>query len=133
MGDFWNILDWIQCLLTIAIEGYWFWIVVEIYALRGAYEESCDENLLKIGYNGTMHADDRQELASKLDILLRNGVIYRYLTIVNILVLVIRFFKAFNVQPRLAVISKTLTKSVPDLTHFLVIFICLFMTFVMFA
>merc|ERR1712078_472358 len=58
--------------------------------------------------------------------------IFRF-TIVNILVLVIRFFKAFNVQPRLAVISKTLTKSVPDLTHFLVIFICLFMTFVMFA
>merc|ERR1712025_36810 len=75
----------------------------------------------------------RSEVAWNLNSLLRNGVIYRYLTIVNILVLVIRFFKAFNVQPRLAVISKTLTRAMPDVAHFAVIFFCLWFTFVMFA
>jgi len=89
--------------------------------------------MLESDYSGTLVTPNRVNVARKLNLLLRSGVLYRYLTIVNILVLVIRFFKAFNVQPRLAVISKTLTNSVPDLAHFLVIFFCLWFTFVMFA
>ena len=140
IGDFWNVLDWLQCLLTIAIECYWFFIVAQGYQLVQQFADSHTPELLNTTSYTSLQlsaakdaAIARSEVAWNLNNLLRNGVIYRYLTIVNILVLVIRFFKAFNVQPRLAVISKTLTKSVPDLTHFLVIFICLFMTFVMFA
>jgi len=146
MRDFWNILDWLQCLLTIAIECYWFYIVAQGYSLVQDYADShtTSTNLTvttastQAQINTALEAAKkaasmRSNVASDLNVLLQNGVIYRYLTIVNILILVIRFFKAFNVQPRLAVISKTLTKSVPDLAHFLVIFICLFMTFVMFA
>lgn len=136
IGDFWNILDWLQCLLTIAIECYWFYIVAQGYDLVTQYSDSWKQlNEVNNGtFDGTIvYSSARDSVASNLNVLLQHGVVYRYLTIVNILVLVIRFFKAFNVQPRLAVISKTLTKSVPDLAHFLVIFLCLFMTFVMFA
>ena len=133
LRDFWNVLDWIQCLLTIAIEGYWIYIAVAGYSLLGSYADSHDEKMLNSTFDGVLATPQREDVTFKLNILLQHGVIYRYLTIVNILILVIRFFKAFNVQPRLAVISKTLTKSMPDLAHFLVIFVCLYMTFVMFA
>jgi len=131
--DFWNLLDWIQCLLTIGIECYWIYIVVAGHELLDSYADSHDSDMLQIGFNGTLATSERNEVGNQLGLLLQHGIIYRYLTVLNVLVLVIRFFKAFNVQPRLAVISKTLSKAVPDLAHFLVIFMCLFMTFVMFA
>lgn len=133
LEDFWNVLDWTQCLLTIGIEVYWFVIVIFGLELLDTYERAYDPDMLLDNFNGTLATLERTQVAAKLDSLLQQGIIYRYLTVVNVLVLVIRFFKAFSVQPRLAVISKTLTKSVPDLAHFLVIFGCLFMTFVMFA
>lgn len=131
--DFWNLLDWIQCLLTIGIECYWVYIVFEGNDLLGSYAASHNPEMLKIDFNGTLATSERNEVGDQLGILLQHGIIYRYLTVLNVLVLVIRFFKAFNVQPRLAVISKTLSKSAPDLAHFIVIFMCLFWTFVMFA
>lgn len=133
LKDFWNVLDWTQCILTTAIECYWFYIVATGYSLLDMYQKSYNPDFLDAKFNGTLATAERTEVSDNLDILLQHGVIYRYLTIINILVLVVRFFKAFNVQPRLAVISKTLSKSIPDLAHFLVIFLCLFMTFVMFA
>lgn len=133
LNDFWNVLDWTQCILTTAIECYWFYIVATGYSLLDKYQNSYKPEFLTATYNGSLDTPERTDVADNLDMLLQHGVIYRYLTIVNILVLVGRFFKAFNVQPRLAVISKTLSKSIPDLAHFLVIFTCLFMTFVMFA
>lgn len=133
LHDFWNVLDWIQCLLTIGIECYWVYIVFAGRDLLDSYADSHDSDMLKTGFNGTLATTSRANVGVELGLLLQHGIIYRYLTVLNVLVLVIRFFKAFNVQPRLAVISKTLSKSAPDLAHFLVIFMCLFMTFVMFA
>jgi hypothetical protein len=133
LHDFWNVLDWIQCLLTIGIECYWVYIVFAGHDLLDSYAASHDSDMLKTDFNGTLATTERNTVGNELGLLLQHGIIYRYLTVLNVLVLVIRFFKAFNVQPRLAVISKTLSKAVPDLAHFLVIFMCLFMTFVMFA
>lgn len=131
--DPWNVLDWIQCLLTIGIEIYWIVIVVRTYFLVDDFAASHDPKMLKPDFTGDLATIERSEVGPTLNILLKNVIIYRYLTIFNILILVCRFFKAFNVQPRLAVISKTISKSLPDLAHFLVIFGCLFFTFAMFA
>merc|ERR1711881_496466 len=40
LHDFWNVLDWIQCLLTIAIECYWIFIVVQGYSLVDMHANS---------------------------------------------------------------------------------------------
>jgi len=45
------------------------------------------------------------------------------------LIIVLKFFEAFHANPRLAIISETLSRSVPDLLHFLVIFIAVFGNF----
>jgi len=45
------------------------------------------------------------------------------------LVVVMKLFKAFNAQPRLAVVTRTLTESVVDLSHFLLIFLSVFLTY----
>uniref|UniRef100_A0A7S1M1G8 Polycystin cation channel PKD1/PKD2 domain-containing protein n=1 Tax=Alexandrium catenella TaxID=2925 RepID=A0A7S1M1G8_ALECA len=44
-------------------------------------------------------------------------------------VIVSRFFKAFSLQPRLAMVTMTLSKAATDITHFLVVFTTVFVIF----
>eukprot|EP00928_Gymnodinium_smaydae_P010441 TRINITY_DN13937_c0_g1_i1.p1 TRINITY_DN13937_c0_g1~~TRINITY_DN13937_c0_g1_i1.p1 ORF type:complete len:865 (+),score=196.33 TRINITY_DN13937_c0_g1_i1:276-2870(+) len=45
------------------------------------------------------------------------------------LIIVIRLFKAFSAQPRLAVVTNTMIKAGPDLLHFMIVFGSVFLTF----
>lgn len=56
---------------------------------------------------------------------------FRVTIAVYILVMMMRFFKAFRANPRLNVVTQTLIDGSVDIGHFLVVFLTIFMAFVL--
>merc|ERR1719399_2451788 len=58
------------------------------------------------------------------------GHIFRIIASTFPLLLILRLFKAFDAQPRLALVTHTLEAAAKDVGHFLIVFFAIFLTFV---
>mgnify|MGYP000188359730 FL=1 len=119
--DFWNLLDWLQIFLTLALMVVWYNI-----CFNGLYPLS---DLWINTYNSS-DVYERQEATSKLLLVLNDARDYRTGVVLNIIIILIRFFKAFLVQPRLSIVTHTFIRSFVDVVHFMVILACLLFAFV---
>lgn len=118
--DGWNYIDWAQVLLTLFLSGYWFAIYFDTQGVAMQY--AIDQNASDVTL--------RNAIVWELDRIGEDVQVYRTLAVVNLFVLMLRFFKAFLGQPRLAIITRTFAVAASDLMHFFVVFLCLFFTFV---
>jgi hypothetical protein len=120
-SDIWNILDWIQIIFTLILMGIWYDICFNgVFPLTEEWSQTYNNSDLSI----------RQQAASSLIDVLHKAALYRNCVVINIIIILIRFFKAFLVQPRLSIVTKTFTKSFVDVVHFLIILLCLLFAFV---
>jgi len=55
--------------------------------------------------------------------------LYRLFVCNYMLILIVRFFKAFQAQPRLAVVTRTVMLSLTDIFHFMIVLITFFVTY----
>lgn len=123
--DFWNLLDWFSIFLGVGIAV--FWVIVgsttqsvaaEIAALPGYSEVPNDEYHKKWG-----------AVLDSMDGIFLVQMIHRLGLFWYTMVLMMRFFKAFLGQPRLALLTCTLFRSLHDMYHMLIIFAVLFFNF----
>jgi hypothetical protein len=77
----------------------------------------------------TIHETHAAELHTDVDNLIAIGEMWRTGLAWMTLVLIFRFFAAFRVQPRLAVVTNTLKAIIVDLAHFLVVFTPTFLAY----
>eukprot|EP00928_Gymnodinium_smaydae_P033482 TRINITY_DN23978_c0_g1_i1.p1 TRINITY_DN23978_c0_g1~~TRINITY_DN23978_c0_g1_i1.p1 ORF type:complete len:1165 (-),score=153.74 TRINITY_DN23978_c0_g1_i1:425-3919(-) len=68
-------------------------------------------------------------LMSALELEIHFCLAFRYVMSAFPLVIITRLFTAFSAQERLAVVTSTMTKSMPDALHFLIVFLAVFVSF----
>ena len=115
----WNLLDWAQIVVTLVVVGIWFTLVGYLVNVRNLAE------------NGTVEM--AHFFVYTIEVIERYTLWYTVLSVVNLFILVIRFFKGFSAQPRLRVVVDTIVDAAVDLAHWVVIFISLLVTLVMIA
>lgn len=123
--DFWNLVDWFSMFLGVAMGVFWF-------MLNTATQSVATEIAGLPGYGQVPIAEYHKKWGSVLDSM--DGIfliqmIHRLGLFWYTLVLMMRFFKAFLGQPRLALMTLTLFRSLHDMTHLLIIFAVLFFNF----
>eukprot|EP00442_Polarella_glacialis_P017161 CAMPEP_0115155712 /NCGR_PEP_ID=MMETSP0227-20121206/68045_1 /TAXON_ID=89957 /ORGANISM="Polarella glacialis, Strain CCMP 1383" /LENGTH=848 /DNA_ID=CAMNT_0002566815 /DNA_START=80 /DNA_END=2626 /DNA_ORIENTATION=+ len=127
--SFWNLVDWISIILAYTILGLWIQQVTN--------EKKLQADL--ISYNdryeacGTSGGSDCGSIFKPLhDDLETVGLSIRKGRALNgfyPVCIMARLFKAFAAQPRLAVVTRTLTRAAVDLAHFGIVFMSVFITY----
>lgn len=119
--DFWNVLDWLQIILTLGLMVLWYDICFNgLFPLSDLWLETYNSSDVFV----------RQEPTSMLLLILNGARDYRTGVVINIMIILVRFFKAFLVQPRLSIVTHTFVRSFVDVLHFMVILACLLFAFV---
>mmetsp|Transcript_44328 Transcript_44328/g.77827 ORF Transcript_44328/g.77827 Transcript_44328/m.77827 type:complete len:1032 (-) Transcript_44328:95-3190(-) len=119
---FWNAVDWLS-----VIAGF---VIVSLAYVSFGMSAQLNAKALELA---TVPDQDREtyndEVHNYLDIL--NGLV-KYVHFLKVvlscypLIIVLRLFKAFSAQPRLALVTETLRVASVDLLHFLIVFCCVF-------
>jgi len=123
----WNILDW-------TAVGYGAVIIIWFYMVLRRTERINSE-LLKLA-----KMDDQVERAAyhaqvsvlfdMLEVEVHDSQLFRLFLGCYPVLTMARLFKAFAAQPRLSIVTRTLSKAGADLIHFLLVFISVFLTYV---
>jgi hypothetical protein len=117
--DGWNYVDWLQIILAVTVSLFFFSIVYDTSTLVTEYSQGIDAGISEL-----------EPLNEHLDDILRNMSLYRGFALINLVVLLMRFFKAFRGQPRLAVITRTFVIAGVDISHFLLVYFSILFAFV---
>lgn len=124
--SFYNLIDWSSVWGGLAIICT-FWAMLDLRREMNTYLEEI----------GLMDMEtQREEYVEKLSLYIESlEANVNYVRILRImlcfypLIIVVRLFKAFSAQPRLAVVTRTMSRALPDLFHFIIVFGSVFMTF----
>jgi hypothetical protein len=138
--DLWNWLDWASILL-----GFWicifFWILVsqlgytsDLVVKLGhmppqAVWEVKVEQRRRVEFENLDYQEKVARLLWYASAIATAKVQHRLCMFWYSLIIMLRFFKAFTGQPRIAVISHTLKLATMDLVHFAIIFLVIFANF----
>jgi len=120
--DVWNIVDW----STVALGG----AIVAMYGLVVSQTSDLRDALISLNANGKLN--DRASLLFFFEDFKDTSSSYhwmRYLCFFYPLVIMMRLFKAFSAQPRLALVTRTLSAASVDLCHFLIVFCAIFFAY----
>lgn len=127
--DKWNYVDWTQIVLALTVQIMWFTMYTDILM-------NVTTKLRDLNKPNMTTVDDSpasyQQIYDQLDTTLEQASAYRTIATINLFVLLIRFFKAFGGQPKLAKISSTIALAAVDIIHHGIIMSILFLSF-MFA
>lgn len=137
---FWNAVDWISIGFTFALVIMWLESVGKISGLE---EELINLSAEEGTFANAISGQSKKEIGifeGHLDALVLHfeemseyQVQFRLLCAIFPMCLMLRLFKAFASQPRLALVTQTLSVSMTDVGHFLVVFFTIFTTFVIMA
>lgn len=122
----WNLIDWASILSGVAI------VIVFIASISMRTE--MNETLESLGDQGFSVTGEfyRNTVADYVEKLQNNVNYVRHLRLsvgIYPLVIVIRLFRSFSAQPKLALVTRTLSLALPDLFHFSIVFGAVFVTF----
>jgi len=124
---FWNAFDWISMACAFALIGMFIGALALIAEVNASLEET--PGVDNFGDNTTAY----QEAVEKHALTLENCVAYIHTFRICMasypLIIILRLFKAYASQPRLAMVTKTLENAGQDLQHFGLVFSSVFITF----
>ncbi|CAE8644094.1 unnamed protein product, partial [Polarella glacialis] len=129
-ANMWNLVDWVSILLAYTILGMWINQCLMQRTLEGKLE---DVEGAKLSCQQSFTAECRQmsvELFNDVESLNQFVMRTRLLTGFYPVCILLRLFKAFSQQARLAVVTRTLYAACGDLAHFGIVFISIFFTYV---
>lgn len=122
--NFWNVIDWVS------IGSGIFIVVLALASFSGT--DKCTKEALKVASVPTSDKEAyAKQVATYVDALEYTCFYVHTLRLVLStypLVIVIRLFKAFKAQPRLALVTNTLAVTYVDLLHFMLVFCSIFLT-----
>jgi len=115
---FWNGMDWFSAVTGVALAAGFLGNLANVNEMNKLLEElgSLDEQTQQAAYRAK-----GQEYMEALEVEVQYMYWYRMCLAAYPFVIVIRLFKAFSAQPRLAIVTRTLVHSSIDLAHFLII------------
>jgi len=127
--SFWNVIDWLSIIMAYTQLGVWFTRYGYVKTLETHVRDfptelaTCTEDACKHFLYDRLYDDVRiaGQWMREQNLL---GAFYPVM-------IVLRLFKAFQSQPRLALVSKTLYNSSGDLAHFGIVFLSAFFSFVL--
>jgi len=111
----WNVIDWVQIFVTVTVAAIWFTMVGYLV------------DMLIDGDNGA----DGTDFVDTIDLIVGYSTWYKGLSVINLFILLLRFFKGFSAQPRLRVLVDAISGAAVDLAHWFIIFVSLLLAFVM--
>eukprot|EP00928_Gymnodinium_smaydae_P084976 TRINITY_DN6826_c0_g2_i1.p1 TRINITY_DN6826_c0_g2~~TRINITY_DN6826_c0_g2_i1.p1 ORF type:complete len:1042 (-),score=231.14 TRINITY_DN6826_c0_g2_i1:33-3158(-) len=121
---FWNAVDWMSVIGGLII------VTLCLVSIRGTNRVNAETQALDPDVLGEGDGY-RAQVSTYMDAL---EAVVLYVHIFKLvlsaypLIIVLRLFKAFSAQPRLALVTDTLAVTAVDLVHFLLVFISIFMT-----
>jgi hypothetical protein len=127
----WNIVDLASILLYTLCIIYWViyttqCLLVEIPKPTPLEE---DENGITYDWAHETFLDELMTMTNNMGAARDSYTVYTLLTTLNLFCVLVVFFKYARFQPRLAVVNKTFAYALPDLLHFSVILIMVFVVF----
>jgi len=143
--QFWNIIDWFAIIVGVAVAT--LWVLVMVTVTSDLQEKISDLNVQDIDRqifaNGTyltpaqfeevMPKESFTDKIHALHILVEDVAKkhwwVRWLSFGYNFVLMMKFFKAFQANPRLNIVIKTIQTSCTDIIHFCIVFAFIFIVF----
>eukprot|EP00928_Gymnodinium_smaydae_P038534 TRINITY_DN26565_c0_g1_i2.p1 TRINITY_DN26565_c0_g1~~TRINITY_DN26565_c0_g1_i2.p1 ORF type:complete len:780 (-),score=170.06 TRINITY_DN26565_c0_g1_i2:238-2577(-) len=123
-----NFVDWMNVIYSFVIVIYWFVYLGKLDTLNSYIRTASVE--VKGSW---VDASDREKFFDSAHDAVQSSHNFRFMLAVYPFVLVLRFFKAFSMQPRLAVVTETLKSAAVDILHFGLIFFTVLMIYVISA
>jgi hypothetical protein len=118
--DGWNLLDWFTIFCGYVLMGLWVWCCYYIMEMNKLVAE--------YGSSGRQDPDLAMAVHGAAPIL-KSGLMYLQIgSSYFSLVIMLRFFKAFKAQPRLAIVTTTLYNASSDIGHFLIVFLTILLS-----
>eukprot|EP00931_Biecheleriopsis_adriatica_P119027 TRINITY_DN94318_c0_g1_i1.p1 TRINITY_DN94318_c0_g1~~TRINITY_DN94318_c0_g1_i1.p1 ORF type:complete len:787 (-),score=127.85 TRINITY_DN94318_c0_g1_i1:188-2305(-) len=134
--SFWNFVDWVSVLAGFVIMGMWIRQCIQSAKIQKSLEQFAERGVCT-GDSPTFEYDECVKASANLhadaDVLSQQ---LRYSNIfmgIYPLCIMLRLFKAFSHQPRLAVVTNSLSASAGDLSHFCIVFLSIFSSYAFMA
>jgi hypothetical protein len=118
----WNCVDWASIILGFTLVGLFVNFSDGTKSIRNQLIDMPDQGDSNNLANLTKLFDDFKAVSSQFHDL-------RYLCVVYPLVIMCRLFKAFSAQPRLALVTRTLSTASVDVAHFGIVFFAIFFSY----
>eukprot|EP00811_Abedinium_folium_P019892 NODE_2885_length_2127_cov_3.454500.p1 GENE.NODE_2885_length_2127_cov_3.454500~~NODE_2885_length_2127_cov_3.454500.p1 ORF type:complete len:640 (-),score=182.18 NODE_2885_length_2127_cov_3.454500:206-2125(-) len=119
-----RIVDWLNVVYSFVLVYYWADHLMQLKDLQDLLDKGSFSVL------GTWeNVDDRLSFFTLIDETILDMVKFRFMMALYPFVLLSRFFKAFDTQPRLSLVTRTLLNAGVDVTHFAVVFFTVFIIF----
>lgn len=119
----WNTVDWISILCAV--------LLVIMYLRLRATTAVLNEEFVRMASSAPLTArtaviSEADHLFTLMENVCTDERVYRTTFILYPMVVMLRLFKSFDAQPRLAVVTRTLVSSSVDMTHFFIVFLSVY-------
>jgi len=118
--EFWNTVDWISIVVAYVVALCWLRTYFATQEVNAEFERFAQLNVTSISH--AAYTDEIESFVEVVETLCATEGIYRISFSVYPMVVMLRLFKSFDAQPRLAVVTRTLATSTQDMIHFFIIF-----------
>mmetsp|Transcript_41578 Transcript_41578/g.90628 ORF Transcript_41578/g.90628 Transcript_41578/m.90628 type:complete len:892 (+) Transcript_41578:73-2748(+) len=135
-SNFWNWVNWISVMGGIIIIVLWFVflaflssvqdMVMEVVTRRPSPE---DNYLFATEFQKNSYLDMTDKLQAEVSNLAGFLMYYRLCICWYTIIIMVRFFQAFQAQPRLAMVTNTIARSITDIAHFAIVLVLVFLAY----
>jgi len=126
----WNMVDWVNILIGYA--SIFVWILccqaMNAQSLHSLLRQEDDKMVLNSGIMG-LHESALEKLLEDLMTISSLMNYLRLMLAINVIAIMMKFFKAFQANPRLQLVTNTMVKAASDIVHFGVVFLSVFVGF----
>jgi len=119
-----NMVDWLSAVLAVVIVAYWCDHLFQLDKVTNLLDGADHQ----IPGNWANEAD-REEWFDLCNTICKGSFELRTILGHYTFVIVLRFFKAFSLQPRLSLVTRTLSQASVDVIHFGVVFMSVFVVY----
>jgi len=136
MMKFWTGVEWLSMIGGMLVMGGWLFSLMSLGTIK---DTAMQMSLIRPGaidlweFVSVDQEKQYMEMATKLhaEVSSLAGLLMFYRAFLNwyTLLLICRFFRAFESQPRLAIVTRTVQSSLPDIGHFIIVLVCVWFSF----
>jgi len=123
---FWNAMDWFSAMTGIGLAAGFMGNIANVNGMNDLIEELGN---ISPERETDLYRLKGQQYIEALELEVQYMYWFRLSLASYPFIIVLRLFKAFAAQPRLSVVTRTLTTSSVDLSHFLIIYMSVFMMY----
>mmetsp|Transcript_92812 Transcript_92812/g.199050 ORF Transcript_92812/g.199050 Transcript_92812/m.199050 type:complete len:871 (-) Transcript_92812:18-2630(-) len=117
---FWNCVDWISIICAYVLVFLWLSLYLETRNVNTEFEQVMDLNTSALTRND--HISVVEKFFNSVEAMCAQERSYRMSFMTYPYVVMLRLFKSFHAQPRLAVVTNTLITASQDMLHFFIVF-----------